>query len=183
MTKFNYVSENFLSKFNNNRIEFENKFFNFLRRISIPISRVAFFIVFFWFGILKILELSPADGVVHTLYEHTLWFLPWNVFIFLFGAYECVIGILFLFPGKEKWALYMLVPHAITTFGPLIILPNLTWKGFLVPNLIGQYIIKNIVIISLAIFIGAYVSGDIDKQKKAKEVRRDPLPIRKSERA
>src|SRR5438046_3135162 len=96
----NCVSENFFSRFNESRLEFENRFFNFLRRISIPISRGAFFVVFFWFGILKILELSPADGVVHTIYEHTLPFIPWSVFVFFFGAYECVIGILFLFPGK-----------------------------------------------------------------------------------
>jgi len=177
------MSENIFTRFNDARIAFENRFFSFLRKISIPISRGAFFIVFFWFGILKILELSPADGVVHTLYEHTLWFLPWSVFIFMFGAYECVIGILFLFPGKEKWALYMLVPHAITTFGPLIILPHLTWKGFLIPNLIGQYIIKNIVIISLAIFIGAYVSGDLDQRKRTRTSRKPTIFFRKSERA
>ena len=151
------MSENYFSKFNRGRIEAENKFFLFLRKISMPLARVAFFIVFFWFGVLKILELSPAEGVVHTLYQHTVPFIPWKVFVFLFGAYECVIGIIFLFPGKEKWALYMLVPHMITTFGPLVILPKLVWKGFMVPNLIGQYIIKNLVIIALAIFIAAYV--------------------------
>jgi uncharacterized membrane protein YkgB len=99
------------------------------------------------------MELSPAGNVVHTIYEHTAWFIPWKLFILSFGAYECIIGIILLFPGKEKWALYMLVPHAITTFAPLVLLPGLTWKQPFVPNLIGQYIIKNLVIISLAIFI------------------------------
>ncbi|MFI5134560.1 MAG: hypothetical protein ACHQD9_01785 [Chitinophagales bacterium] len=151
------MAENFIKQFNRKRISAENNFFRFLRRISMPLARIAFFIVFFWFGILKILELSPADGVVHTLYEHTVPFVPWKLFIFFFGAYECVIGIIFLFPGKEKWALYLLIPHMITTFGPLVIIPKLTWKSFMVPNLIGQYIIKNLVIIALAIFIAAYV--------------------------
>lgn len=163
------MSENIFSKVNQKRINAENSFFNFLRKISIPVSRFAFCIVFVWFGILKMLELSPAVGVVHTLYDHTVPFLPWEFFIYLFGAYECVIGIIFLFPGKEKWALYMLIPHMIITYGPLVILPNLVWKSFLIPNLIGQYIIKNIVIIALAIFIAAYVSDDKDLQKKNAE--------------
>ncbi|HUM48149.1 MAG TPA: hypothetical protein PLD84_14560 [Chitinophagales bacterium] len=150
------MGDGLLARINHKRIEKENLFFLFLRRISLPLSRIAFFIVFFWFGILKMMELSPAHAVVHTIYEYTAWFIPWNVFIILFGAYECLIGIILLFPGKEKWALYMLIPHAITTFAPLIVLPGLVWKGFMVPNLIGQYIIKNLVIIALAIFIASF---------------------------
>lgn len=145
-----------LSRFNKRRLRTENTFFYFLRRISLPLSRIAFFIVFFWFGILKMMELSPSHAVVHTIYEHTAWFIPWNIFIVLFGGYECLIGVILLFPGKEKWALYMLIPHAVTTFAPLVILPGLVWKSFLVPNLIGQYIIKNLVIIALAIFIASF---------------------------
>lgn len=150
------MSEGIFSRFNHSRIAKENAFFLFLRRISLPVSRFSFFLVFFWFGILKMMELSPAHGVVHTIYQHTAWFIPWNVFILLFGVYDCIIGIIFLFPGKEKWALYMLIPHAITTFAPLVLLPGLVWKSFFVPNLIGQYIIKNLVIIALAIFIASY---------------------------
>jgi uncharacterized membrane protein YkgB len=151
------MSDNFFRRLNRNRLDAEDSAFKILRRISMPLARVAFFVVFFWFGILKILELSPAEGVVHTLYENTVPFIPWKVFIFFFGAYECFIGLIFLFPGKEKIALYLLIPHMITTFGPLVILPKLVWKGFMVPNLIGQYIIKNLAIIALGIFVAASV--------------------------
>lgn len=166
------MSEGLITRLNNRRIATENSFFSFLRRISLPLSRIAFFLVFFWFGILKMMELSPAHGVVHTIYEHTAWFIPWEIFIVLFGAYECVIGIIFLFPGKEKWALYMLIPHAITTFGPLMVLPTLTWKSFMVPNLIGQYIIKNLVIISLAIFIASYEAEHREQRKELEKARK-----------
>jgi len=167
------MGEGILSKLNQRRIAFENSFFELLRKISLPLARVAFFIVFFWFGILKMMELSPAIGVIHTIYSHTLWFIPWKLYILLFGAYECVIAVIFLFPGKEKWVLYLLVPHAMTTFGPLLILPNLTWKGFMVPNLIGQYIIKNLVIIALAIFIAAYEAES--RLRKRGELPLDPM--------
>lgn len=163
------MSEGLIARLNHKRIATENTFFSFLRRISLPLSRIAFFLVFFWFGILKMMELSPAHGVVHTIYEHTAWFIPWKMFILLFGAYECLIGIIFLFPGKEKWALYLLIPHAITTFGPLAVLPGLTWKSFMVPNLIGQYIIKNLVIISLAIFIASFEAENRERKKELEE--------------
>lgn len=158
----------------------ENNFFKFLRRISMPLCRISFFIVFFWFGVLKLMELSPAEGVVHTIYLNTVPFVPWKIFIVAFGAYECIIGIIFLFPGKEKWALYMLIPHMITTFAPLVIMPKLAWKGFLIPNLIGQYIIKNLVIVALAIFIAASVWEGTNKITA--EEKRDEK-IRKMKRA
>lgn len=161
------MSESILTKLNRSRITGESHFFSFLRRISLPLSKVAFFVVFFWFGVLKMMELSPAQGVVHSLYQHTVPFIPWKLFIVSFGAYECLIGIIFLIPGKEKWALYLLIPHMITTFGPLVMVPNLTWKGFMVPNLIGQYIIKNLVIIALAIFISATVAEKEDREEKS----------------
>jgi hypothetical protein len=127
------------------------------------------------------LELSPAEGVVHTIYEHTVPFVPWKLFIICFGAYECLIGLIFLFPGKEKLALYLLIPHMITTFGPLVIMPKLAWKGFLIPNLIGQYIIKNLVIIALAIFIAASVWEGSGKNSAV--ANKDSEKVKKMKRA
>ncbi|MCS6916461.1 MAG: hypothetical protein RMK52_01495 [Chitinophagales bacterium] len=144
---------NLFRKLNQQRIARENQLFSWLHRISLPLARVAFFAVFFWFGVLKIMELSPSIGVIHTIHEHTARFVPWEIYIFLFGAYECLIGVLFLLPGRERWVLFLLIPHVITTFAPLLLTPKLTWKAFLIPNLIGQYIIKNLVIVSLALFV------------------------------
>jgi hypothetical protein len=44
-----------------------------------------------------------------------------------------------------------------TTFGPLVLLTEETWQSFLVPTLEGQYIIKNLVIISTAIGIASHL--------------------------
>ncbi|MCS6992004.1 MAG: hypothetical protein NZL95_09135 [Chitinophagales bacterium] len=142
-----------LKDINRFRIQQEDKLFSWLHRISLPLARIAFFAVFFWFGTLKMMELSPSIGVIHTIHEHTAWFIPWELYVFLFGAYECLIGVLFLVPGRERWVLYLLIPHVVTTFAPLLLAPKLTWKAFLIPNMIGQYIIKNVVIVSLAIFV------------------------------
>ncbi len=135
----------------------DEKIIHFLRRISIPLSRIALFIVFFWFGILKVLELSPAGPLVISLLKSTIPFMDPELFLRLFGGYEMLIGVIFLIPKWERAAIALLVPHMIATFGPLLFLPQITWSGFLVPTLEGQYIIKNLVIIAAAIGIASHL--------------------------
>ncbi len=124
-----------------------------LRKISIPLSRFALFVVFFWFGILKIIGTSPANPMVMDLMHATLPFMTWDVFIVLFSIYEMIIGISFLIPKLERFAIALLMPHMVMTMLPLIFLTGMTWQGFLTPTLEGQYIIKNLVIIALAVGI------------------------------
>ena len=71
----------------------------FLKKIWEPFSRISIFIIFFYFGLLKVLNLSSASPLVEVLLNKTL---------------------------------------------PLIALE-------------GQYIIKNLAIISLALVIGAHL--------------------------
>ena len=129
----------------------------FYRRFSVPIARFGLFVVFFWFGILKVISLSPASDLVRQLFEQTIPFIPFSTFIILFGLFECMIGLLFLLPGYERIVLPMLLFHIITTFMPLFVLPAVTWNGFLVPTLEGQYIIKNLVILAAATGIAAHL--------------------------
>lgn len=135
----------------------DSKLIKFFRQISIPFARFGLFVVFFWFGALKVLGLSPASGLVQALFEQTIPFMHFSTFIVLFGLFECLIGILFLIRGLERIVIPLLFIHMITTFMPLFILPTETWSGFLVPTLEGQYIIKNLVIIAAAIGIAAHL--------------------------
>ncbi len=130
---------------------------HFFRRISIPVARFSLFVVFFWFGILKVIGLSPAGGVVQRLFETSIHFMSFHTFYIGFGLFECLIGILFLIKGTERLVIPLLFIHMITTFGPLVLLPGETWQRFLVPTLEGQYIIKNLVIIATGIGIAAHL--------------------------
>jgi uncharacterized membrane protein YkgB len=130
---------------------------SFFKRMTIPSARFGIFVVFFWFGILKVIGLSPASGVVQRLFEQTIPFIPFDGFLIGFGVFECIIGILFLVKGFERIVIPMLLVHMITTFGPLFFLPTETWQQFMVPTLEGQYIIKNLVIIAAAIGIAAHL--------------------------
>lgn len=130
---------------------------SFFRKFSVPVARLGLFIVFFWFGILKVIDMSPASPLVQGLFEKTIPFMPFAVFIVLFGLFECLIGILFLVKGAERIVIPLLALHMVTTFMPLFLLPEATWMGFMAPTLEGQYIIKNVLIIAAAMGIAAHL--------------------------
>lgn len=130
---------------------------HFFRRISIPVARISLFIVFFWFGLLKAIGLSPAGSLVHALYDQTIPFIPFHAFYTGFALFECLIGILFLIKGAERIVMPLLIIHMITTAGPLVLLSSETWQYAFVPTLVGQYIIKNLVIIATAIALMAHL--------------------------
>ena len=113
------------------------------------------FIIFFWFGFLKIVNLSPAQNLV----IDTVFWMPflsaenWTVVI---GFWEVLIAIFFLFKKTTLIAMILLFLQMTGTFLPLIILPEVTFQNSnpFLPTLEGQYIIKNIIIIAAALIIG-----------------------------
>jgi uncharacterized membrane protein YkgB len=129
-----------------------------LKKISMPLARLALFTVFFWFGFLKIFNVSPANPLVANLLAHTLpgiTFYDFNIFL---ACYEMLVGIAFLIPRFERLAIFLLIPHMFTTVLPLIVLPDITWQGWFIPTLEGQYIIKNIIIVALAFSIASHLT-------------------------
>lgn len=154
------MSTNDLVEYNLNMTlhEFDTKLITFFRKISMPVARMSLFVLYFWFGVLKVIGLSPASGVVERLFDQTLGsFISFGLFIILFGLFECLIGVLFLIPRATQIALALFAVHIVTTAGPLLLLSGEIWTGFLVPTLEGQYIIKNIALIAVAISIMAHV--------------------------
>ncbi len=129
----------------------DHQLLNFFIKIYVPLARFALFVIFFWFGFLKVIGLSPAGPMVHALFDQTIHFMAFNTFYVLFALFECLIGVLFLIKGAERIVLPLLLFHMGTTVLPLFFLTDITWQSFMVPTLEGQYIIKNLVIIATAI--------------------------------
>ena len=136
--------------------KFDHNLIGRCKKIEAPLARLAIFIIYFWFGALKLLGLSPATPLVLALFEKTIGnLMSFGIFYTFFSIFEVAIGILFLIHGLERAAIYLLGLHLFTTILPLFLLPNLTWQSFLVPTLEGQYIIKNVLIVALAAGIAA----------------------------
>ena len=135
--------------------KFDVNIIKHLRKLEVPLARIAIFVVYFWFGLLKLLGMSPATPLVELLFEKTINFMPFPVFFTFLSVFEMVIGVFFLVRGLERLAIFFLALHLVTTALPLIFLPQIAWQGFLVPTLEGQYIIKNILIAALAVAVGS----------------------------
>lgn len=137
-------------------VKIDHAIIHTIKKISLPLARASIFVVYFWFGALKVLGTSPANPLVMKLQAAVLPFLTFHQFIIIFGFFEMIIGVIFLVRGLERVAIALLFLHLIATVMPLIILPSVTWQSFMTPTLEGQYIIKNILIIATAIGIAAH---------------------------
>lgn len=137
-------------------LNIDKKIIFFLKKNEIIIARLSIFIVYFYFGLLKLLGFSPATSLVKALFEKTLsQFIQFSTFYNLFSIFEMLIGIMFLIKGLERVAIFLLMIHLIMTILPLFLLPDLVWQNPLIPTLEGQYIIKNILLFALAVVIGS----------------------------
>lgn len=127
----------------------------FFRRTFVPFARLSIFLVFFWFGAIKLIGLSPASPLAEALTAKTVGMQYFDPLFYLLAVIECVIGILFLFPKATRVVIPLLLFHMLIVCTPLLLVPEYTWQQFGVPTLEGQYIIKNAVVIAVAIGIAA----------------------------
>lgn len=128
---------------------------NWLNKSFQPLARLSIFIIFFWFGALKLFEQSPATPLAHEFINQTLGAVHFGWSFKALAVYECLIAVLFLFPKLTRIVIPLLLIHMVVVCLPLFIVTDLAWQSFLVPTLEGQYIIKNLAIIALAIGVAA----------------------------
>jgi uncharacterized membrane protein YphA (DoxX/SURF4 family) len=143
-----------------------------MRRWSTLSVRISFGIIFIWFGILKPFDVSSAESLL----KATVVWLPFGTpdfWLKVIGWWEVVIGVTFLFPRTTKIAIALLFLQMFGTFMPLIVLPEVTFQNgnILTPSLEGQYIIKNVMIISAALVLG----GKFYSEKNNESTPKSPL--------
>ena len=126
-----------------------------MQRFSAPVGRLALFVVYFWFGILKVFGSSPASPLVTALQARTLPFFDGGTFLVLFGILEVFIGICFVIPRAERLGIALMAAHMVTTALPLVMLPHVVWTAPFVPTLEGQYIVKNLALVAVAMALAA----------------------------
>jgi uncharacterized membrane protein YkgB len=139
--------------------EIDRSVLTFMRRWGILALRISLALIFIWFGVLKPLGLSAAAPLVVA----TVRWLPLfdgEVWVSIIGWWEVAIGITFLFQKTIRIAIGLLALQMVGTFMPLILLPAVTFQAGHVPygpTMEGQYIIKNLLIISAALVVGGTV--------------------------
>ncbi len=133
---------------------------------SQSIHKFSISFVYIFFGTLKLLERGAAD----TLVKETLYFLNPDLALFLVGLMEVCIGIFILVPRFEKIVSYIALAHLIGTISPFILVPGLCFQeNSWIPNLTGQYIIKNVMIMSILIDIIRYKKPKVNQSEDISE--------------
>lgn len=123
---------------------------------AIGIMRISIGIIYFWFGVLKFFHgYSPAEALaIKTIHVLTFGIISDQYSIILLAVWECLVGVMLIAGKMVKIALVLLFVHMICTFIPLFLFPRDSFKyapyGL---SLLGQYIIKNIVIIASALVV------------------------------
>jgi uncharacterized membrane protein YkgB len=127
---------------------------SWMQRHGMLYLRISLAVIFIWFGALKPFGMSPAaDLVKKTVY----WFNP-DMFLVVLGIWEVVIGITMLFKPTIRISIFLLYLQMPGTMLPLILLPEVCFTSFPIGlTLEGQYIIKNLILISAGLVIGGSV--------------------------
>src|SRR5689334_10109273 len=98
-----------------------------LRLLALPIARAAVFIVYFYFGVLKLAGESPASPLAVALTAKTIGVVHFDAAFKLLAVFECLIGILFLIPKAIRIVVPMLLVHLLIVCSPLVLVPELAW--------------------------------------------------------
>jgi uncharacterized membrane protein YkgB len=125
----------------------------FLARIGVPLLRISVGVVFLWFGLLKIFDVSPVSGLVaKTIY----WFDP-DLVVPALGAVEVFVGLCLLADRLMRIALPLLVLQMAGTFLVLVLLPDVAFRDGnpLLLTVEGEFVIKNLVLLSAGLVIGS----------------------------
>jgi uncharacterized membrane protein YphA (DoxX/SURF4 family) len=141
---------------------YDERITRWMARYGILLLRISMGIVFFWFGVLKFFPgLSPAqDLAARTIEKLTFGLMPASIALFMLASWECLIGLGLVIGRYMRVTLLLLFLQMMGTITPVFFFPNEVFAVFpYAPTLEGQYIIKNLVLVSAAIVIGATVRG------------------------
>src|SRR3712207_173235 len=133
-----------------------------MARYGVVTLRVALGVVFFWFGVLKFFpNLSPAHTlVVKTIDVLTFGPVPGTVSLVLLATLECAIGLGLISGWFMRPTLFLLAFQMVGAASPLLLFHGEVFNAFpYAPTLEGQYIIKNIVLVSGGLVVGATFRG------------------------
>lgn len=119
--------------------------------------RIGLGIVFLWFGALKFFPgLSPAEALV----RNTVLFFDPEIFIPILAVWEVLIGLGLILGKWMRVTLLLLFLQMPGTALPILVLPDVVWNSFpFALTMEGQYIFKNLVLVSAGLVIGATVRG------------------------
>ena len=139
-------------------LHLENQIHHQLVAHSIAALRIAVGLVFLGFGVLKFFPgVSPAEDLTEaTTHILFLGLVPGGVALVMIATLECVIGICLLANRGMRLAIWLLAIEFVGILSPLVLLPGRLFAGpHHAPTLEGQYVLKDIILVTAALVIAA----------------------------
>ena len=127
----------------------------FMETHGITLLRLAVALIFIWFGALKVVDRSPVADLV----ADTVYWVPSGFFVRFLGVWEIAVGVGLLVPIALRLTLLLFWAQMAGTFLVLVIHPGLSFQGnnLLLLTLTGEFVIKNLVLITAGLVIGSTV--------------------------
>ncbi|MDJ0664877.1 MAG: DoxX family membrane protein [Acidimicrobiia bacterium] len=128
---------------------------------GLTLLRISIGVIFVWFGAIKFWPgLSAADQLAtDTIEKLSLGLIGEDLARLSLAILETTIGVGLILGRYIRLVLLLLLGQMMGTVTPLFLFPEITWSQPLVPTLEGQYILKNLVLVSAALTIGATARG------------------------
>ncbi len=136
----------------------------------IKFAQLSLGIIFLWYGMLKFFpSFSPAEELaISTINILSFHLIPSYISIKLLAIWEVIVGIGFILNRYTKVIVVLFLIHMSLTFSPLILLPEISFThapyAF---SLVGQYIVKNVVLILVGLMIYQKESYDTKRLPKS----------------
>jgi uncharacterized membrane protein YphA (DoxX/SURF4 family) len=117
---------------------------------KMAILRISIGVIYLWFGMLKFFpSLSPAEQLAQeTIHCLTCGLISPEVSIILLAIWETVLGVLLIGGWLSRTVIIITLIHMICTFTPFIFASKSLFTAPFAFTLTGQYIMKNIIIVS-----------------------------------
>lgn len=129
----------------------------FTRRHAVLALRLSIGLVYLWFGVVKFFPgLSPAEHIVNETFRiASFGAIPPDVARALVAAWEFIVGVGLLTGLCMRTTLVLLGLQLAGAMAPLVLMPETTWKMPFVLTMDGQYIVKDLIVISAAIVLAS----------------------------
>ena len=130
-----------------------------LNRYSVAFLRISLGLVFLGFGVLKFFPgLSPAEGIAAaTIDRLTLGLIGGHTAVLLTAVLETFIGLTLVTGKLVRVGLVVLAGAFVGILSPLVLFTDQLFPHG--PSLMGQYVVKDIVLAAGAMVVAAYALG------------------------
>ncbi len=134
----------------------DDQFVSFLIDNVNTMIRTSIGLIYLVFGALKFFpNFSPAEQLAaDTINLMTFGWIHGSTALISLAIFECTIGVGLILGFRLKWIVRIALFHMLCTFFPLILIPEVSFTNE--PHslsLVGQYIFKNLIIISALLLI------------------------------